>query len=89
MTFEKTALAGKCISAWFGEPPALCLEYALRDTGKFCFQLQILSRIYWMCTCTQVQQCQEFLQEYNLHKNRGMNMQQREGWSDPTVNMYY
>lgn len=32
MTFEKTALAGKCISAWFGEPPALCLEYALRDT---------------------------------------------------------
>lgn len=32
MTFEKTALADKCISAWFGEPPALCLEYALRDT---------------------------------------------------------
>lgn len=36
MTFEKTALAGKRISAWFGEAPALCLEYALRGTLANC-----------------------------------------------------
>lgn len=74
MTFEKAALAAKCISAWFGEPPALCLEYGLSDTGKCCFQLQILSRIYWVRTCIWMQLCQKFLQEYNLHKNRGMNI---------------